>query len=84
VVGHRARGTVESVDRKDGKITLAHGAIPTMKWPPMTMDFMLANAALAARVKPGSAVSFEFVERKPGEYVITKLEPDAAASSGRR
>jgi Cu(I)/Ag(I) efflux system membrane fusion protein len=50
----------------------------------MTMDFKLANASLAAAVKPGSAVTFEFVERKPGEYVITKVEPDGAASAGRR
>ena len=40
----------------------------------MTMDFVLANAALARGISPGAAVKFEFVERKPGEWVITKLE----------
>jgi RND family efflux transporter MFP subunit len=83
-VGHRAQGTIESIDAKAGTVTLAHGPVPALKWPAMTMEFVLANPALAARVKAGSAVSVEFVERKPGEYVITKLEPDTAASAGRR
>jgi Cu(I)/Ag(I) efflux system membrane fusion protein len=30
-------------------------------------------------VKPGSAISFEFVERKPGEWVITRIAPRAAS-----
>ena len=30
--------------------------------------------ALVANVKPGSAIAFEFVERKPGEWVITRLD----------
>ncbi len=50
----------------------------------MTMKFMLANPSLAARVKPGSTVSIEFVERKPGEYVITKIEPSTTAAAGGR
>jgi Cu(I)/Ag(I) efflux system membrane fusion protein len=49
---------------------------------------MLANAGLVANVKPGAAISFEFVERKPGEYVVTRLEPRTgaapAASGGKR
>jgi membrane fusion protein, copper/silver efflux system len=50
----------------------------------MTMEFVLANPSLAARVKPGSTVAFEFVERKPGEYVVTKLEPRATPDAGGR
>jgi Cu(I)/Ag(I) efflux system membrane fusion protein len=40
----------------------------------MTMEFVPANAALFADIKPGAAIAFEFVERKPGEWVITKVE----------
>ena len=40
----------------------------------MTMEFALANPALAAQFKPGARIQFEFVERKPGEWVITHLE----------
>jgi RND family efflux transporter MFP subunit len=84
VVGHRAQGTIQSIDLKAGTVVVDHGPVATLKWPPMTMPFVLANSSLAARVKPGSAVSFEFVERKPGEYVITKLEPQSAAAPGGR
>jgi Cu/Ag efflux protein CusF len=45
----------------------------------MTMEFVPANDAVAKTVKPGSAIRFEFVERKPGEWVVTKIEPATAA-----
>jgi Cu(I)/Ag(I) efflux system membrane fusion protein len=38
------------------------------------MDFALANPSLVAGLKPGAKVSVEFVERNPGEWVITKIE----------
>jgi Cu(I)/Ag(I) efflux system membrane fusion protein len=39
----------------------------------MTMDFELANSQLSKGIKPGTAISFELVERAPDEWVITKL-----------
>lgn len=78
-VGHRAEGTIDAIDAKAGSVTVSHGPIPTLKWPAMTMDFQLANPALAANIKPGSAVAIEIVERKPGEWVITKIEPRTEA-----
>ncbi len=45
----------------------------------MTMEFTLANPAVAAGVKPGSPIAFEFVERKPGEWVVTSLRAEPAA-----
>jgi Cu(I)/Ag(I) efflux system membrane fusion protein len=38
---------------------------------------MLANPSLVEKIKPGSAISIEFVERKPGEWLITKLDARA-------
>jgi Cu/Ag efflux protein CusF len=78
-VGHRAEGSVEEIDAKSGSIRVTHGPVPTLNWPGMTMEFMLANPSLAANLKPGTAVTFEFVERKPGEYVITAITPKSAA-----
>jgi Cu(I)/Ag(I) efflux system membrane fusion protein len=46
----------------------------------MTMDFALANSSLAQGIQPGAAVSFELVERKPGEMVITKLQVKPSTS----
>ena len=80
-VGHRGDAVVEAIDAKNNSITLSHGPIPSLNWPPMTMDFVLANPALAAKLKPGTRVSFEMVERQAGEYVITQMTPQPAPAS---
>jgi len=76
-VGHQANGRVDGIDTKTGEVTLSHEAVPELKWPAMTMAFKVANEALLASVKPGDEVSFEFVERQPGEWVITRVTPKA-------
>ncbi len=83
VVGHPGEGRVDSIDRQAGTLSLSHGPIASLKWPAMTMEFNLANPALLKGLKPGVAVSFEFVERQPGEWVITTITP-AARSGGTR
>jgi Cu(I)/Ag(I) efflux system membrane fusion protein len=79
---HRGVGVIESIDAASGKIRITHEPIATLNWPGMTMDFMLANPSLAGGLKPGAAVEFELVERKPGEYMITHLAARAATASG--
>ncbi len=64
-------------------MSLNHGPVATLKWPAMTMEFKAANPALLRGLKPGQAVAFEFVERQPGEYVVTSIgaaPPDARGS----
>ena len=80
-VGHRGAGTLDAIDSKSGAVTITHGPIPSLKWPGMTMEFMLANPTLVSTLKPGATITFEFVERKPGEYVVTKIESQAAAKT---
>ena len=82
-VGHKAAGTVDSIDAKAGTVTLDHGAVASLKWPAMTMDFKVANPALLQDLKPGAAVAFEFVERRPGEWVITSIAPAAAGGAAK-
>jgi Cu(I)/Ag(I) efflux system membrane fusion protein len=72
-IGHKAEGTVDGIDPKTGTLSLAHGPVPTLKWPEMTMEFKAANASLLNGLKAGQAVRFEFVERQPGEYVVTSI-----------
>lgn len=81
-VSHQASGQIESVDSAAGSVTLKHQPIASLKWPAMTMEFTLANAGLLQGLKAGQAVSFEFVERAPGEFVITRIAvaPGAAAA----
>lgn len=71
-VGHHAQGILESIN-PDGTVSITHDPINSLGWPGMTMDFTLANASLAEGIKPGTAISFELVERKPGEFLITSL-----------
>ena len=78
VVGHQAQGVFEAVN-EDGTVSITHEPIKTLGWPGMTMDFALANPSLASSIKIGSAISFEIVERKPGEWVITKMQAKPSA-----
>lgn len=72
-VSHHAVGTLDSIE-SDGSVMVTHEPVASLNWPTMTMAFIPANPALIDKIKPGTAIHFEFVERKPGEWVITKLE----------
>ncbi len=74
---HQAEGRIESFDAARHELMLSHGPIARLGWPAMTMPFGLANAALAAGLQPGQAITFDFVERAPGEWIITRIEPRA-------
>jgi Cu(I)/Ag(I) efflux system membrane fusion protein/cobalt-zinc-cadmium efflux system membrane fusion protein len=79
-VGHQAEGTVEDVDAKS-TVTLAHGPVPSLKWPAMSMEFKVAHSGLLKELKPGALVAFEFVERDQGEWVITAARPLGKATA---
>jgi Cu(I)/Ag(I) efflux system membrane fusion protein len=74
-VTHSAVGTLDEVDAKTGTLLITHEPVESLKWPRMTMEFVPANESLAKKLKPGAPIRFDFVERKPGEWVVTKLEP---------
>lgn len=77
--GHRAEGAIESIDLKNGTVEISHGPVPSLKWPAMSMEFAVANGGLLQGYKNGDMVAFEFVERKPGEWVVTALRRAAPA-----
>jgi len=72
-VSHQALGTLDGIEA-DGTVMVSHAPVASLNWPKMTMGFALANSALVEKLKPGAAIRFEFVERKPGEWVIIKIE----------
>jgi len=76
---HRAEGKLDAIDAKAGTVSITHGPVASLKWPGMTMDFTLANSGLIGYLKPGATIAFTFVERKPGEWVIVKLEGTGAS-----
>jgi Cu(I)/Ag(I) efflux system membrane fusion protein len=80
-VGHKGVGTVEGIDAKAGTLRLNHGAVASMKWPAMTMEFKVANSSLLKDVQPGQRVAFEFVARSTGDYVVTSIGPESAQAS---
>ena len=53
-VSHQATGTLDDVDAKTGSVTVSHGPVASLKWPGMTMDFVLANPSLVDKIKPVS------------------------------
>ncbi len=80
-VGHQGDGVLEAIN-PDGTLSITHGPIASLGWPGMTMDFELANSSLAQGIAPGSAVTFELVERKPDEWVVIRLQAKAARHEG--
>jgi Cu(I)/Ag(I) efflux system membrane fusion protein len=76
-VAYHATGTVERIG--ESAITLSHEPIPELKWPAMTMDFAKPPQGLAAGIKPGARVHFQFVQRKDGGFELRSIEPMGGA-----
>jgi Cu(I)/Ag(I) efflux system periplasmic protein CusF len=68
---HNATGVVTKVDKN--KVTIKHEPVQSMKWPSMTMGFVVKDKALADKLKPGAKVDFEFVQEGK-DYVVTKVK----------
>ena len=64
---------VKELDAKKGTVTLSHEAVPTLKWPAMTMAFKI-SPELAKGIEVGQKVDFEF-EAKGMAGTITKISP---------
>jgi Cu(I)/Ag(I) efflux system membrane fusion protein len=79
---HRAQGKVERIG-KDA-VTISHGAIPSLEWEPMTMDFKLPANGLPGNIAAGDIVTFEIRENKDGMFEITTISaaPRAPAHAG--
>ncbi|WP_137808106.1 copper-binding protein [Pseudomonas sp. G(2018)] len=54
-----AEGTIKSMDTVKHTVTIAHGAVPSVQWPPMTMAFSVAEDQLKD-LTAGDRVSFSF------------------------
>jgi RND family efflux transporter MFP subunit len=82
--GHKGEGTVVGVEPETGAVSINHGPIDSLKWPGMTMEFKVANAYLLKDMKPGARVEFEFVERHPGDWAITRVNAIASGTANDR
>lgn len=74
---YTGHGKVNEIDIADGTINITHDPIPSLKWPGMTMDFTVKDAAILKMVKPQDVIDFEMTESSKGEYTITKISKGA-------
>lgn len=81
---HQGTAKVESVTKE--ALTLSHGPIPTLKWDAMTMEFQLppARDKIAADLKEGEQVSFEFVMGNDGPKLTRVTRAAGAPVAGAR
>ncbi len=68
-----SEGTVRKVDRTAGKITIAHGPLPRLDMPPMTMAFAVADAAMLEQVKAGDRIRF-IADKVGSTFTVVELE----------
>lgn len=74
---HEGEAKIEAVNKDS--LTLVHGAIPSLKWGAMTMDFKSPpSQALPRSLQAGDRVSFEFYIGADGPQ-LTRVSPLAAA-----
>ena len=74
---HKGLGKVTGIDAAKGRIELEHEPIASLKWPKMTMEFVVEDKAALARLKAGDAVEFD-VRGKPdpaGDYLLQRIAP---------
>jgi Cu(I)/Ag(I) efflux system membrane fusion protein len=74
---HSTRGVIVEFD--EDSVTLKHEAVPELKWPPMTMPFLLAKPTLLRGLKAGQTVQFRFA-KQGSDFVVTAISAAPAAS----
>ncbi|WP_223448531.1 MULTISPECIES: copper-binding protein [Pseudomonas] len=52
-------GTIKAIDTTKHTVTISHGAVPAVQWPPMTMAFSVTEDQLAG-LTAGDRVTFSF------------------------
>lgn len=73
---YKGRGKVTDVHIAKGHVEIEHEPIPALKWPAMTMEFVVMDKPALRTLKRGDLVEFE-MRAKPtpdNDYVIEKIE----------
>ncbi|WP_160109017.1 copper-binding protein [Pseudomonas izuensis] len=65
-----ASGAIKAIDSARHKVIIAHGAVPALQWPPMTMGFQATEAQLAT-VKVGDQVNFKFQQEGAAATIVS-------------
>lgn len=67
-----AEGSIKAIDPAKHTVTLAHGAVPAVQWPPMTMAFSVTEDQLTG-LKVGDHVSFS-LQLEGGKATIVSIK----------
>lgn len=70
---HQAVAVVRKADSAKGSVTLAHEAIASLKWPAMTMNFVVRDTKLFDKLAVGSKVNVEFMV-EGSDYIVTAVK----------
>jgi Cu(I)/Ag(I) efflux system protein CusF len=70
---HKMSAVVKAIDPAKGIVTLAHGPVPSLKWPAMTMGFTVKDRTLFDRLTLGRKVDVEFTQQG-SDYVVTAVK----------
>lgn len=68
----KAEGTIKAINSEKHTVTIAHGAVPAVQWPPMTMGFSVTEEQLKG-LTPGDHVSFSF-RLEDGKATIVSIK----------
>jgi Cu(I)/Ag(I) efflux system protein CusF len=72
-ITHSATGVVKQLDTVAGKVTISHGAIPSLSWPAMTMTFAVKDKGLLNKLAVGKTVAFQ-IAKEGTDYVVTSVK----------
>lgn len=70
---HQGLGVIKAVNAQAHKVQIAHDAIPSLNWPPMTMWFGV-QGALPQDLKAGDSVKFDLQQLEGKKWSITRIE----------
>lgn len=74
MAAHKAQGTVNKVDTQAGNFNMTHGPVPSLNWPPMTMDFQVRDKSALTGIEPGQKVEISIVQEGEGKFVVTEVK----------
>ena len=78
VVLHDGEGKVENATAD--ALTISHGPVATLKWPPMTMGFAKPDPKAFGDVRTGDTVHFRFKEGGPSGYELVEVRKMAVGA----
>ncbi len=67
-------GTISALNATGRKVTLEHGPMPEINWPPMKMEFPVDTSVDLSKVKAGDKVRFT-VTGSGSNYTVQSISP---------